>query len=55
MGLPDGWVCDTGIPATRKPGARQQRVVPQQAALALSMLLPRLYVCGAAKDAEEVA
>ena len=55
MGLPDGWVCDTGIPRNAQLKALGNGVVPQQAALALSMLLPRLYVCGAAKDAEEVA
>ena len=55
QGLPDGWVCDTGIPRNAQLKALGNGVVPQQAALALSMLLPRLYVCGAAKDAEEVA
>ena len=55
MGLPDGWVTDTGIPRNAQLKALGNGVVPQQAALALSMLLPRLYVCGAAKDAEEVA
>lgn len=55
MGLPAGHVTDTGIPRNAQLKALGNGVVPQQAALALSMLLPRLYVCGAAKDAEEVA
>ena len=42
MGLPDGWVCDTGIPRNAQLKALGNGVVPQQAALALSMLLPRL-------------
>ena len=55
MGLPDGWVCDTGIPRNAQLKALGNGVVPQQAALALSILLPRLYGGEAAKDAEEVA
>lgn len=42
MGLPDGWVCDTGIPRNAQLKALGNGVVPQQAALALSILLPRL-------------
>jgi len=42
MGLPDGWVCDTGIPRNAQLKALGNGVVPQQAALALSLLLPRL-------------
>lgn len=42
MGLPDGWVTDTGIPRNAQLKALGNGVVPQQAALALSILLPRL-------------
>lgn len=42
MGLPDGWVCDTGIPRNAQLKALGNGVVPAQAALALSLLLPRL-------------
>lgn len=43
MGLPDGWVCD--VPRVRAADARRllgNGVVPQQAAAALRVLLPRL-------------
>ena len=55
MGLPAGHVTGVGIPRSAQLKALGNGVVPAQAALALSLLLPRLYVCGAAKDAEEVA
>ena len=42
MGLPDGWVTNTGIPRNAQLKALGNGVVPQQAALALSILLPRL-------------
>ena len=42
QGLPDGWVCDTGIPRSAQLKALGNGCVPQQVALALSLLLPRL-------------
>jgi DNA (cytosine-5)-methyltransferase 1 len=42
MGLPDGWVTGTGIPRNAQLKALGNGVVPAQAALALSLLLPRL-------------
>ena len=42
MGLPDGWVTGVGIPRSAQLKALGNGVVPQQAALALSILLPRL-------------
>lgn len=39
MGLPEGWVTDTGIPRAAQMKALGNGVVPQQAALALRMLL----------------
>ena len=38
MGLPEGWVTDTGIPHNAQLKALGNGVVPQQAALALSLL-----------------
>jgi DNA (cytosine-5)-methyltransferase 1 len=55
MGLPAGHVTGVGIPRSAQLKALGNGVVPAQAALALSLLLPRLYGGGAAKDAEEVA
>ena len=56
MGLPDGWVCDTGIPRNAQLKALGNGVVPAQAALALSLLLPRLYggEAGAVAVADDV-
>ena len=42
MGLPEGWVTGVGIPRSAQLKALGNGVVPQQAALALSILLPRL-------------
>lgn len=42
MGLPDGWVTDAGIPRNAQLKALGNGVVPQQLALALTILLPRL-------------
>lgn len=56
MGLPAGHVTDTGIPRNAQLKALGNGVVPQQAALALSMLLPRLYggEAGAVAVADDV-
>ena len=40
MGLPEGWVCDLGLPRTAELKALGNGVVPQQAALALQLLHP---------------
>lgn len=40
MGLPAGWVTDVDIPRNAQLKALGNGVVPQQAALALRMLLP---------------
>ena len=40
MGLPEGWVCDLGLPRTAELKALGNGVVPQQAALALQLLDP---------------
>jgi len=42
MGLPEGWVTDTGIPRNAQLKALGNGVMPQQLALALTILLPRL-------------
>lgn len=43
MGLDDGWVTDVpGVPRSAQLAARGNGVVPQQAALALGILLPLL-------------
>ena len=42
MGLPEGWVTGVGIPRSAQLKALGNGVVPQQAALALSILIPRL-------------
>jgi DNA (cytosine-5)-methyltransferase 1 len=39
MGLPDGWVTDTGIPRVAQLKALGNGIVPQQMALALRLLL----------------
>lgn len=39
MGLPEGWVTDTGIPRNAQLKALGNGIVPQQAALALRLLL----------------
>lgn len=41
MGLPEGWVTGVGIPRNAALKALGNGVVPQQAALALSLLDPR--------------
>lgn len=38
MGLPEGWVTDTGIPRNAQLKALGNGVVPQQAVLAYQML-----------------
>jgi DNA (cytosine-5)-methyltransferase 1 len=40
MGLPAGWVTDVDIPRNAQLKALGNGVVPQQAALALRLLLP---------------
>lgn len=41
MGLPDGWVCDVpGLPRNAQLKALGNGVVPQQALLALRLLVP---------------
>jgi len=42
MGLPEGWVTDAGVSQTAALKILGNGVVPQQAELALSLLLPRL-------------
>ena len=39
MGLPEGWVTDTGIPRAAQLKALGNGIVPQQMALALRLLL----------------
>jgi len=56
MGLPDGHVTGVGIPRNAQLKALGNGVVPAQAALALSLLLPRLYggEAGAVAVADDV-
>ena len=56
MGLPAGHVTGVGIPRSAQLKALGNGVVPQQAALALSLLLPRLYggEAGAVAVADDV-
>ena len=39
MGLPEGWVCDVGLSRTAMLKMLGNGVVPQQAALAVDLLL----------------
>jgi DNA (cytosine-5)-methyltransferase 1 len=39
MGLPEGWVCDVGLSRTAALKMLGNGVVPQQAALAVDLLL----------------
>ncbi len=44
MGLPAGWVTDTGIPRSAQLKALGNGIVPQQMALALRLLLDEAVV-----------